>query len=216
MVVSIYSLANKDKVYVQMLTEDKKTIIAQREDDENYRDDEIVLNTVENWLKLTYQWDAYVPGLDKKDRGFELQSSCHIKNPQFKGKARVPTPTYLASRLLAPNIRQTFLCQLFNNTIPDSVYSEINPLKSDVFVFKPMKFKRLTEDLYQVILVSTVTERIGNKEVNEFYVNLIVTLQAIKPDLLVFGEEEPSLLRKQVNAFLSNGMLIVSLQEYKG
>lgn len=213
--IDVHSLANEGKVYLQIPGE-KRTLIGQRKYDENYRSDELIIDTVERWFKLTYQWDNSLPGSENKDWGFGLQSRCKITNSSLDGPPKVPTPSWLAARLVAPSLRQHFLCDLFNNYVPKTVYREVSPLKSDIFIYPIAPPVRLKSGHYRVNVVSTITERIDNKEIDEFDVNRTLILQPIKADLLVFAEAEPSEIRKQVNQLLSNGLLIVSITKYKG
>ena len=182
-------LGTREKIFV---TRQGEVEIAE-EKDPNFRSNKIIEETVTNWLYLTHEWDSSIPDTAAKDPGVLLKGQ--IANKYF----RVPTKVYTASYLLEVGFRKQFL-EGISTEIPSSFYH--GKISSELKIYHIGNAERIDDNLYQVKVIMTRTEKSNTAELQEIY------LQATKPYRLVLGNEEPSTFRKQLNQLLKNGLII--------
>lgn len=188
------SLATRETIYVQ--TPDGFTIEAQ-EFDQEYREAEVIQQTVATWMQLTFEWDNSVPGNpDLVDEGFQVAG------------VTVPTKTYLASYLMEEGFRTAFLQQL-SELIPDDVYS--GSRRSVVRFFSVSNPRQIAEGRWEVDVVSSRIERVNNVEDAEIEFNRTITVQAAPPVDLALGEAEPLAWRQRVYELAQNGLVITDI-----
>ncbi|KAM3099292.1 hypothetical protein ACKFKF_15170 [Phormidesmis sp. 146-12] len=79
----------------------------------DYREPEVIRRTVSNWAVMTFTWGK-LPGQKKiqVDTGKEVQGT----------RKRIPTSTWEASFLLAPDFRDAFLQKMAMDIVPDDVF----------------------------------------------------------------------------------------------
>ena len=195
LVVSNYNLAKKEKIYVEQL--DGQTRVAQ-EQDYDYRSDEVLRETVSNWLYLNWEWDSRIPHSDELDPGFRMPDG-----------SKVPSRVYAASYLLDEGFRPEFLNRM-SELIPNAVYS--GNLTSNLKIYhlgKPIRLEK--KDEYQILVVASRTDISSSGEQAQTKFNKLLTLKTIEPYRLILGEEEPSAFRKQLNQLLQSGLVIKSI-----
>ena len=188
-------LGTREKIFV---TRQGEVEIAE-EKDPNFRSNKIIEETVTNWLYLTHEWDSSIPDTTAKDPGVLLKGQ--IANKYF----RVPTKVYTASYLLEVGFRKQFL-EGISTEIPSSFYH--GKISSELKIYHIGNAERIDDNLYQVKVIMTRTEKSNTAELQETQINQTIYLQATKPYRLVLGNEEPSTFRKQLNQLLKNGLII--------
>lgn len=80
--------------------------------DYTYREPEVIRRVVSDWATMTFTWGS-LPGKQKSesDEGISVA-----------GGTRVPSSTWAASFLIAPDFRDEFLTQLSTDVIPEGVF----------------------------------------------------------------------------------------------
>ena len=188
------NLGTREKIFV---TRKGEVEIAQ-EKDPNFRDDKLIEETVSNWLYLTHEWDASIPGTSAKDPGVRLIGN---DNKYFK----VPTKAYVASYLLEIGFRKQYLEEL-SKSVPSEFYS--GKIESNFKLYFIGNTERIDDYLYKIDVIFTRTDIQKNIELEETQVNQTIYLQATKPYRLLLEDEDPSIFRKQLNQLLKNGLII--------
>ena len=78
-----------------------------------HREPEVIRRVVSDWASMTFTWGALSGRKDKEaDEGIKVD-----------GGKQVPSATWAASFLIAPDFRDQFLRQLSNDIIPEGVFS---------------------------------------------------------------------------------------------
>lgn len=191
------NLGTREKIFV---TRQGEIEIAE-EKDPYFRSDKLIEETVSNWLSLTHEWDASIPNSAAKDAGVQLKGE---DNKYF----RVPTKTYTASYLLEVGFRKQYLAEI-SQQIPSSFYH--GKISSDLKIYHIGNIERIDDNLYQVKVIMTRTDKSDTVELQETQLNQTIYLQATKPYRLVLEDEEPSAFRKQLNQLLKNGLIIYKI-----
>ena len=188
------NLGTREKIFVTR----KGEVEIAREKDPNFRDDKLIEETVSNWLYLTHEWDASVPGTEAKDPGVRLIGD---DNKYFQ----VPTKAYVASYLLEIGFRKEYLQQL-SKSVPSEFYG--GKIESNLKLYFIGNTERIDDYLYKVDVIFTRTDIQENIELKETQVNQTIYLQATEPYRLLLKDEDPSIFRKQLNQLLKNGLII--------
>jgi len=91
-----------------------------RSADYQYREPEVIRRTVSNWAVMTFTWGK-LPGQNKTqiDAGKEVAADSTSRRSDRK---RIPTSTWEASFLLAPDFRDAFLQKLAAGIVPEGVF----------------------------------------------------------------------------------------------
>lgn len=199
LLVTNYTLAKREKIYVQQT--DGTTLIAQ-EFEGNYRQPQLIQETVRNWTQLTMEWDNRIPGTEQTDPGVLIDNN-----------KLVPSKAYLASYLLEDGFRREFLLKLAE-LVPAEVYR--GQFTSNLRIYHISEPRQLSPGIYEVDLVATRIDLGTKGEKQEIKFNRTFTLQAIEPYSLVLGKDEPSAFRQQLYQLLMNGLLITKIVEFKG
>ncbi|MEL7353917.1 MAG: hypothetical protein AAFN38_21015 [Cyanobacteria bacterium J06560_5] len=108
-----------------------------------YREPEVIRRVVSDWATMTFTWGT-LPGNESReaDEGIDVAD----------GK-RVPSSTWAASFLIAPDFRDQFLQQLSNEIIPEDVFSgEVSAVLIPQQISPP---QALEEGRWQVDLMAT-------------------------------------------------------------
>ena len=201
LVILSWQLATREKIYVQ---EENQIQIAEAKDPD-FRTNQVIQDTVIDWLYLTWEWDASIPGSSNLDSGIRIKGSDHS---QFK----VPTRVYTGSYLLEVGFREKFLKQL-STLIPPSFY--FGKLTSNVKIYYVSTPQRIDRQHYQIDVVMTRTDVGEYSERQETKINRRIYLRTIHPYRLVLGKDEPSTFRKQLQSLLKNGLLIYKIEPIK-
>lgn len=192
-------LANKHRIYVE---QSDGTIEVASEQDPNYRSDAVIKETITNWLYLTWEWDARIPGSKQLDRGVSLKNE--------PNSVRVPSKVYVASYLIETGFRQEFLKGM-SQLIPENLYR--GDLTSNLVIYDLDDPVRNDDtNTYEVKVIATRKELSNNNEKAEIKFNKIFVLKPIEPYHLVLEESEPSAFRKQLNQLMKNGLLITEIK----
>ena len=197
--ISNYRLARKQRIYVEQ--PDGSIEIAQ-EKDFDYRSDEVIKETVTNWLYLNWEWDNRIANSSEKDSGVTLKNEASY--------VKVPSKVYTASYLMEDGFRQEFL-QKMSELVPRSVYQ--GNLTSNLRIYHLGKPKR-NKNQYEIQVVSTRIDLSSTGEKGETKFNKIFVLETIEPYHLVLGEDEPSAFRKQLQQLLKNGLMIKEIRNF--
>ena len=177
-----------------------------REEDRNYRSDEVIKTTLSNWLYLTWEWNTAIPSSNLKDSGIEIGKPAE--------RLRVPSKTYLASYLIEEGFRQEFLKKIAT-IIPNTVYQEqVNNTTSNIIIYHLSNPKRIDDNTYSINVIYTRTDLENGREQSETKSSQTFLLETIEPHQLVLGKNEPSLFRKQLNELLKNGLIISDIKNY--
>ena len=197
--ISNYRLAKRQKIYVEQ--PDGSIEIAQ-EKDFDYRSDEVIKETVTNWLYLNWEWDNRIPNSEKKDSGVSLKNEANY--------VKVPSKVYTASYLMEDGFRQEFLKKMAQ-LVPESVYR--GNLTSNLRIYHLGQPKR-NKNQYEIQVVTTRIDLSSNGERGETKFNKIFVLETIEPYHLVLEEDEPSNFRKQLQQLLKNGLMIKEIRNF--
>ncbi len=110
--VSLSKLANQTTpTLVQQVNGRAFTV---RPADHHYREPEVIRRTIANWAVLTFTWGK-LPG--------QQEQTTLDAGKSVSGNNRIPTGTWEASFLLAPDFREAFLQKLAKDVIPQDVFS---------------------------------------------------------------------------------------------
>jgi len=196
-------LAARDKIFVEQEDGTTQTAV---EKDALFRSDEVIKETIINWLYLTWEWDSRIGENDRRDRGITIEK---------RGvKYVVPTRVYTASYLIEDSFRYEFL-KAISKIIPKEVYD--GRLTSNLIIYHigdPIRNK----DKYEVEVIATrfdISET-GGGEKKQAKFNKILELRAIEPYKNVLGDEEPSAFRRHLNELLKNGLIVSSIRNREG
>jgi hypothetical protein len=198
LVVNNSKLATRDNIFVEQLdgTTRKAT-----EKEPYFRSDEVIRETVSNWLYLTWEWDSSIPGSEETDTGIKIEKG--------GDKFVVPTKVYSASYLIAEGFREEFL-ENMSELIPEEFYrGTLSSQLTIYFIGKPVR----KGDTYEVEVIATRKDinNNGNGETARAKFNKTLILQPIEPYKNVMGGEEPSPFRKYLTDLLKNGLIITSV-----
>ena len=189
-------LAGKKTVFVQQ--GDGTTIIA-KEQDRNYRSDEVIRKSVAKWLTMMWEWNSFIPGTQTRDKGIS------IGNP----KEKVPTRVYMASYLLEPNLRWEYLKAMMKE-IPQEFYTKkVRSVFEIHFIGKPIR----KGDTYEVNVIASRTDINESSQVRRSsrYEKTIV-LKTIEPYKSV--DAETSAFNKQLEDLLQAGISIIEIKDF--
>jgi len=194
-----YKLAKEEKIFVEQL--DGTTEVAV-EKDYDFRSEEVIRETVSDWLYLTWEWDSSIPNSEKLDSGMKVKYE--------KESLQVPSKAYAASYLLEEGFRQEFLKGL-SELIPTSLYSgNLTSILTIYHIGKPIRDK----NQYKVKVIATRKDITSNGEEREAQFNKIISLKSIEPYRLVLEEDEPNAFRKNQKEILKNGLIITSITNF--
>ena len=195
--ISNYHLAKKQKIYVEQ--PDGLIEVAQSKDFD-YRSEQVVKETITNWLYLTWEWDNRIPNSQEKDPGVTLAHEANY--------VKVPAKVYTASYLMDEGFRQEFLKRM-SELIPQSVYR--GALTSNLTIYhlgQPLR----NGNQYEIQVIATRTDLSNNGEKAQTKFNKIFVLETIEPYHLLLGKDEPSAFRKQLEQLLKNGLIIKEIR----
>ncbi|MDJ0570871.1 MAG: hypothetical protein QNJ53_17750 [Pleurocapsa sp. MO_192.B19] len=197
LVFTNHALAQKQRIYVE---QPNGLIEAASEQDADYRSNEVIKQTLSNWLYLTWEWDGRISGSEELDRGVNLKNE--------PNNVKVPSKVYAASYLIEDGFRQEFLKGM-SQLVPKSVYQ--GDLTSNLNIYDisdPVRNK----DKYEVQVVATRIDISTSGEEAQTKFNKIFVFETIEPYRLVLGESEPSAFRKQLNQLMKNGLIITEIR----
>ncbi len=192
-------LATREKIFVQQQDGTTQEAV---ERDSNFRSDEVIKETVTNWLYLTWEWDSRIPGSEENDGGIEIKVGAE--------KYLVPTRVYTASYLIEEGFRHEFL-KAMSELIPKEVYA--GRLTSTLTIYhigNPVKNKNGEYEV-EVIATRTDVSETGSGEKAQAKFNKILILKPIEPYKNLLGEDEPSAFRQHLSQLLQNGLIITSI-----
>ncbi len=191
------TLATREKIFVMR----KGEVEIAQEKDPNFRSEEVIKETVSNFLYLTHEWDSNILNSNNNDFGVKIRQE---QDKIF----RVPTKSYTASYLLEVGFRKEFLHEL-SKSVPSSFYT--GRVSSVLKIYFIGNTERIDDNLYRVKVIMTRTEIVDGIEQNETQINQNIYLQATRPYQLILGEEEPLAWKKQLNNLLKNGLIIYKI-----
>lgn len=189
-------LATKEKIYVTI----GDGVEIAEEKDPYFRSDQVIQETISDFLYLTHEWDSSISNSSNEDTGVKLKG----EDSYFK----VPTKVYAASYLIEVGFRQQFLEKISQEISPDFYQGR---LSSELKIYHLGKPERFEKNLYRVPVIMTRTEKTNEIETQEVQLNQTIYLQATRPYNLVLGKDEPSNFRKQLNHLLRNGLIIYKI-----
>ncbi len=194
-------LSAKEKIFV---LEQDKIQIAQ-EKDPNFRSNQVIRDTVIDWLHLTWEWEPSIDGQSTPDLGVTVKSAEGLS-------FTVPSRVYLGSYLLEIGFREKFLEQL-SRIIPRSFYS--GKLSSNLKIYYTSTPQRIDEYHYKIDVILTRTDIGEYNEIGEAKIDRTIYLRTMHPYELILDEDEPSPLRKKLHELLKNGLLISKIEPLK-
>ena len=196
-----WKLATKEKIYVAHQGE--MEIAAEK--DPNFRSNQMIQETVINWLYLMWEWDAKIPGNPNLDPGIRVKGNNSFH--QFK----VPTRVYTASYLLEIGFREKFLKKI-SEIIPSNYYQ--GGMTSNLKIYHLGNSQRIDDGLYKIDVVMTRTDVALGSEISETKINRTIYLKSILPYRLLLQKNEPSAFRKELQSLLKNGLIIYKIEPY--
>ena len=203
LIINNFSLARRQSIYVQQTD---GTTEEAREEDRQYRSNEVIRQTLSTWIYLTWEWNTSIPNTDQKDDGIEIGKPSE--------RLRVPSKTYLASYLLIEGFRQEFLKKIAT-IIPNSIYQDrVGNTTSIVKIYHLSNAQRIDRTTYTINVIFTRTDIEDGTERAETKSSKTFIFKAIEPDELVLGENESGAFRKQLNELLKNGLIISDIKNY--
>ena len=202
LMLSTWKLTTKEKIYV----EGQGEVRIAYEKDPDFRSNEVIQETLLNWLYLTWEWEPSLPEKSNPDPGIRVKAE--NSNSYFK----VPTRVYTASYLLEIGFRQKFLRDL-SKIIPQNFY--FGKLTSHLKIYHLSNAQRIARDRYKIDVVMTRTDVGEFFEREETKINRTIYLKTITPYRLVEGNGETLVFRKQLHHILKNGLLIEGIEPLK-
>lgn len=197
------TLANRRTTLVQLQNGDATLAEAKNA---NHREPEVILETAKMWLEMTYGKSSVLPN-GKRDLGIRISGSSQRK---------VPTPTYRASYLLPQGYRTVFLEEFAAKFIPDRYFEGRGNYTSIVRIWDAYIVPEGNpEDGWNVEIIATVIDLIGDREVRETPVSLSLTLQSVVPNVRPYGGNDPSELRQAIADLREAGLAITSIEPLK-
>ena len=119
---------------------------------------------------------------------------------------------YAGSYLLEIGFRNEFL-ERFSESVPPRFYQ--GDASSEIKIYHIGNIKRVEDNLYEIRVIFSRTERDAISETAEIKFDQVFHLQATQPHRLILGDEEPSEFRKQLNALLKNGLIIYKISNFR-
>jgi len=165
-----------------------------------YRTDQVVKNVVEQWVRLTYEWDSKLPTQEDYDPGVRFEQNS------------IPTKVYLASYLLESNgFREAFLRSL-PNVLPTNFFR--SRIQGIVEVYSISDPRQIAEGKWEVDLVSVLIERYpsGQEKTQKYNRTFVLESRRI-PNQVFEDQEETSLLRQKVFELATNGLIITDIKD---
>lgn len=195
----VNQLAAKKTTFVQLV--DGQALVA-REQDELYRQPEVIKDTIRKWLSLTFDWSGVIPGTNEPDRGHVVSNN-----------KRVTTNAYFGSFLIqagAQGFRQPALEAIADIT-PSRVFSGQVRSKLVISYLSTPRQTRLGE--WQVDLVSTrILVNLSGGRDDEIPFNRTITLRAVDiPDPL---PQDASALDQRLYQIRSAGLEITKISNF--
>lgn len=167
-----------------------------------YRTDQVIKNVVEQWVRLTYEWDSKLPTQEDYDPGVRFEQDS------------IPTKVYLASYLLESNgFREAFLRSI-TEVLPTAFFT--SRIQGIVEIYSISEPRQIAEGKWEVDLVSVLIERSPNGREKTQEYNRTFRLESRRIPQQVFeNKEETSLLRKKVFELATNGLIITDIKELR-
>jgi hypothetical protein len=171
--------------------------------DHHYREPEVIRRTVSNWAVMTFTWGK-LPG---------QQENTPLDEGKAVGNNRLPSSTWEASFLLAPDFREAFLQKLAKDVIPQDVFSGRVAAVLVVQEVSPPEFAG--DRRWQVNLIAT---RIVFDEANPsgamIPFNRTIYVRAIEPPQNPLGESATD-YQRIVYSMLEGGLQIEEIRPLK-
>lgn len=164
-----------------------------------HRTDEVLRSVVEQWIRMTFEWDSQIPGEKARDPGVEM-----ARNTQ------IPTKAYLASYLLeSGGFRESYLDELVK-VIPQSFFQ--TRIEGVVEIYSMSSPRQIAQGKWEIDVVSVLIEKLPRGE-NMRRFNRTFTLEARYLPQEVFEQKnETSFLRQKVFDLSKNGVIITNIQ----
>ncbi|MBW4532338.1 MAG: hypothetical protein KME09_00190 [Pleurocapsa minor HA4230-MV1] len=198
-----HQLATKEKIFVEQQDGSTQTAIEQ---DSDFRSEDVIRETVSNWLYLTWEWDSRIPGTEARDKGVKIKEEGGDRTEYL-----VPSRVYTASYLIQTGFRQEFLKKMAK-LIPDEVYSGSMTSQFTIYhIGVPIRNK----NQYAVNVIGTRVDLTQAGEERQARFNKKIVLKTIEPYRNVFGADEPSAFRKHLAHLMKNGLIITSIHNYE-
>jgi len=195
----VNNIVNRRPTFVQ-LTNGQAIYVAERE--RNYRNPEMIRNTVKQWLFLTFNWEGVIPGTQTLDQGIAVVGTSR----------KVPFSTSIASYLVEPAFAQAMLKQIAEQIVPDELFAgNARQLMTISYLSDP---RQIADGRWQVDVVSTrnlIDKRTGASVGIAF--NKTFTLRAIEIPQSPL-EDQASLVEKLVYSTMASGLQITDIQPY--
>lgn len=197
--VRVNQLAAKKTTFVQLV--DGQALVA-REQDELYRQPEVIKNTVRQWLSLTFDWSGVIPGTNEPDRGHVVSNN-----------KRVTTNAYFGSFLIqagAKGFRSQALEAIAELT-PSQVFSGKIRSKLVISYLSAPRQTRLGEWQVDVISTRVLVNLSGGRD-DEISFNRTITLRAV--DIPAPLLQNASALEQRLYQIRSAGLEITKISNF--
>ena len=202
------NLAIQNKPYIYVQSKDGEIVKAQPVDP-LYRDEVVIANFAENWLKIAFTWQK-APDPEKtyvNERGVNY-----------------PYSFYLASLAMKPGYREAFMDAtkkkyrkefLFTKYISGEYQSYVRTFEQPIVSKVKDDDGNIIPGVWDVRIVATRTHAAGEAILGHEVFNKIIRLRAVKPsdELGVWGDGQTS-LGKLLNQMQLKGLQVISVTEF--
>ena len=202
------NLAIQNKPYIYVQTTDGEIVKAQPVD-ELHREEVVIANFAENWLKIAFTWQK---------TGEQSQNYLKERGTNY------PYSFYLASLGMKPGAREAFMNAtqkkyrkefLFSKYISGQYQSYVRTFERPIV--SPVKNEDgdIMKGVWDVKIVATRTHAAGESILGHEVFNRIIRLRAVKPsdELGLWGDGQTN-LGKLLNQMQKKGLQVISVTEF--
>ena len=205
-------LAIKNKPYIYVQTTDGE-IVKAKPVDALHRDEVVIANFAENWLKIAFTWQN-----TRQQNPSGTQTYIQERGVNY------PYQFYLASLAIQPGYREAYLDATKKKYRKEFVFARYisGQYQSYVRIFeRPIVESARNDDgevipgMWDVRIVATRTHAAEKSIIGHEIFNKIIRLRAVEPsDERGLGIEDPNSLGKLLNQMQKKGLQVIRITEF--